>query len=727
MASRRKFDVPELFPKPKYLEATEGDSDLSLDVRLVTSDVSPLQRKAVRSILTAAGVRVVANKKKYVVDARVEAVSAFSLEDVPEVNRKDYYELRITGSEVYIRAPEQEGTVWAAHTLAALFRQFIRGQVLPNLFVRDWPVLPVRGIFVENKWGPDRMSVADWSQVIDEMAAVKLNTLGIGLYGCWGGCRFEGANRPTEFLMVPVPGHDELKNEHLVRWYSPEREEWKFEASAPAMYEGDFLQEVETYGRERGVKVVPFVNSLGHNTLIPRLMPALSAKDAKGKATGVGYCTSATETREFIEAFYESIITRYFPLGIEYFHVQLDEVWPDKPWPDEPSKIGEPWCQCKACKKNSAEKNFQDYVLWLVEMLVKKGVKKVVMWNDQLTRHMDAFDADFAKRLKKSGLNKNLILHWWWYNNDALNDKTRVAIGKKQGVDGWVAPMTCYFNWSTYDHRLPNVDKMMRMCEDEGGVGALSYAVHDPSHLDHEALLAAYAWESSQGQTMEQVLKRWKNAHFGVDAQHYSQATEKILAAVREPLYPICLQYQYSYVGKDGTDFPRRFPEEALLRLEKQPEGTDVTGRLQQCVTLAKEADVLLCKMLENDGLIDSEKGCLKSLRGEALRIQAIAGLFVWLLDLRANLQGNAVKKSQVTACGKARDEYYRLLGLFEHCKPQWVTPAAMQAMSVSLAFLNQLHDELNGYAGKKKADAIRWFAELPEPPQPVAVDDENA
>jgi hypothetical protein len=724
MVGRRKLEIPELFPQPKFLEATGGDSDLALDVRLVTRDVSPLQRKAVRSILTAAGVRVVANKKKYVVDARVEEHSSFELDDVPAACRKDYYELRVTGSEVYIRSPEQEGAVWASHTLASLFRHVIRGHDLPNLQIRDWPQLPVRGVFVENKWGPDRMCLADWYQTIDEMAAVKLNTIGVGLYGCWGRCRFENGDRPSEFLMVPVPEHDELKHEQLMRWYSAEQEEWKAERYLPAMYEGDFFQEVEAYGRERGVRVVPFVNSLGHNTLIPRTLPELSAKDAKGEATGVGYCTSIKETRDFIEAFYGSILERYFPMGTEYFHIQLDEVWPDHPWPEEPSKLGEPWCQCKLCEKLSREELFQNYVLWLVEMLVKKGVKKVVMWNDQLTRHMDALDSDFVARLQAANLQDHLVLHWWWYNNDALHERTRVSLGKEHGIAGWVAPMTCYYNWSTYDYRLPNIDMMLRMCEKEGGDGAVSYAVHDPSHLDHEALLAAYTWESTKGQSMDKVLKRWKDAHFGVDARKYSEATEKIRSAVQEPFYAICLQYQYSYVGKGDNGWPRLFPEEALKRLEAEPASSKVSERLQSCLQLGKEADALLLKMLDNEELIEAGKGCLLSLRGEALRIQAIAGLFDWLLALRADLQSGSVKKSQVTACTKARSEYCRLLEEFEKCKPQWVTPAALQALSLSMAFLDQLLEELKSFAGKKKAAELRWHAELPPPPPPS--DDEE-
>jgi len=88
-----------------------------------------------------------------------------------------------------------------------------------------------RGIFVENKWGPDRMSLADWRTVIDRLSAMKLNRLGIGLYGCWGSCRFEG--QPTEFLMVPVPGHPELKSEKKLRWYSPRQRKWITKAYLP--------------------------------------------------------------------------------------------------------------------------------------------------------------------------------------------------------------------------------------------------------------------------------------------------------------------------------------------------------------------------------------------------------------------------------------------------------------------------------------------------------------
>ena len=59
MVSRRKFEILELYPQPKKIEQLEGMSELSNDIRLVTDNVYPLQRKAIRSILTASGVKVV--------------------------------------------------------------------------------------------------------------------------------------------------------------------------------------------------------------------------------------------------------------------------------------------------------------------------------------------------------------------------------------------------------------------------------------------------------------------------------------------------------------------------------------------------------------------------------------------------------------------------------------------------------------------------------------------
>ncbi len=697
--------IPELFPQPKVIERLGGDSDFSMDVRLVTSNVQPLQRKAIRSILTSEGVRVVANKKKYVVNVYVEPEDGFNLSKVPANCRKDYYELKIDGSELNIRAPGQDGTVWASYTAASLFRMIQKGKTLPNMIIRDWPVLPVRGIFVENKWGPDRMTFIDWCRTIDELAAMKMNLLGIGLYGCWGSCRYEGNDRPTEFLMVPVPEHDALKTVHHIKWYSPEKDVWNNEEYLPAMRDNDtLLADVINYASERGVTVVPFFNSFGHNTFFAREIPEISAKDKNGKPTGVGYCITSKKTREFVEKLYTSILDKYYPNGADYFHIQMDEVWPDYPWPNEPTKVGDPWCKCASCRRKKSQENLENYVIWLVDMLVKKGVKKVVMWNDQLTRHMNVLDDKFVKKLEEAGLKDKLILHWWWYSNAKLDDTTRVSIGRKLGISGWVAPMTCYYNWSNYDYRRDNIDLMMHMCESEKAEGAVSYAVHDPSHLDHEALLAAYAWESTKKQTKEAVQQRWAFVNFGDFGEKYMKAVDLIRQAATIPNYGRCINYTYTYINV--KEWPRRYPGEPLDALEEQ---ADAPKDLQKAFALAAEAEAIFAEIAAAPGLTDQAAGCISSLRGEAARIQAVAGAFGYLLDLRQKLQDGMVLKSMVTSTLKAHDDLCNFMALVEQYKPTWVMPASMQALSTLLAFLEQLAGDLKKHAARKQAKMLLW------------------
>ncbi len=712
MATSRGFEIPELFPQPKQLRPTEGISELAIDVRLSTTNVLPLQRKAVRSVLSAAGVRVVANKKKYIVDARVNKPESFELSSVPEPCRKDYYELEVSGSEVHIRSPYQEGMVWAAQTLATLFTLIIDGKKVPNLTIQDWPTLPVRGIFIENKWGPDRMLPTDWFQAIDAISAVKMNTLGIGLYGCWGSCRLEGEDKPAEFLFAPSDDEEmaDLKSEHRLRWYDPAGDLWHDETYLPYMFQDDTLAEVINYGKERGVNIIPFFNSLGHNTLIPRLRPRISARDEAGKPTGVGYCTSAPETREFLEKLYAGIVEKYYPDGLEYFHIQLDEVWPTFPHPENALKKESPWCRCPTCKDQQQGKLFQDHLLWLVEMLSQKGVQKVVFWNDQLTRNDQLLDEDFVRRLEEANLKDRVVIHWWWYDNHKIHPSVQPQRAKKLGLnDNWVAPMTCYYNWTTYSYHRPNIEKMLCLAEKEGATGAVSYSVHDPSHLDHEALLGAYAWESpSKAGKMAAVQQRWTSSSFGPDAALYNQGVDLLTEVSLLPCFDLCRQYHYCYSGEDLPAWPRAYPQEALEKLSQLPD-SEIPATLRKAASSAQKAAEIFAKILLNTNLNVLLRNALMSLLADAVRAQALAELFAWLLETKSQVASQPVSPEMAKKCGQARTKLQAMLKIFDANKPSWVSPVSLQPFSYLLLFLEQLEKELATQAGKKEKAKINW------------------
>lgn len=345
-------------------------------------------------------------------------------------------------------------------------------------------------------------------------------------------------------------------------------------------------------------------------------------------------------------------------------------------------------------------------------MLVSKGVKKVVVWNDQLTRHSHVLDTALVKRLEEAGLKDKLIIHWWYYSNDKIVDSVRPRLGGKLGLTGWVAPMTCYYNWDSYDYRRPNIEKMVKIAETDGAEGAVSYAVHDPSHFDHEALLAVYAWESTAvAGTPDKVQKRWSANHFGALSDSYVKAVDKLVAASRNPAFALCRHYPYCYTRSSSPTWPRPYPEEAidhLLQLE------NAVTALTETAAQADEAWQLLSKLAEQETVTPIMKSCLQSLAADAVRIKAVAGVFAWLVALKAELNTTpTARKCMVTACEEIRTVYLEQLRFFENNKVSWIVPASMQPLSYMLRFLEILRDELKKSATRKKPLQFCWT--LPE------------
>ena len=708
MATAEAPVVPGLIPEPREVKVLDGAVECGKIVNLIADGALASRVQAMTDVLASTGIEVDGGESAFRVDIELVGAGDLDASDVAETALPEYYELDLRAEGASIRALGADGALWGVHTLAAICRAAAAGHTVPQLRIRDWPDLANRGIFVEDKWGPDRMDLDDWCLTIDRLAALKMNRMGVGIYGCWGNCRYE--DFPTEFLMVPVPGRPELKTEKNLKWYSPEDGAWHHERYLPTLFEGDFLADVVAYGRERGVTVIPFVNSLGHNTMIPRILPEVSAKGEDGTPLGIGYCLSSPKTREFIEGFYTSIIERYYPDGIDFFHIQLDEVWPDNADLEDPHKRVDPWCECPDCRSREREENLQAYIVWLVEMLTARGAKKVVMWNDQLTRHMDALDDSFVSKLRNAGLEDRLILHWWWYSNNELNDRTRVSIGTQLGLPGWVAPMTCYYNWERLTPRLENIDLMMQMAHDEGAEGAVSYAVHDPGWTDHEMLLASYAWHHDGVRSREDQLEKWATGRYGSDGAPFLEALRTLHDVADSPAISSCYNYAYTYC-KEGKPFPRPYPGEALDSLEAK-EG-DIAPQLGEVAARAREAVDGFSSVAGKEIGDERDRACVHSLLGEAARIEGLATVFGLLLDLRKALSNGGVTPALLSRREAARALLHDCMATLEANKPRWVVPSCLQALSVLLAFMDQLERDLTEVqSGSRTPDAVRWQVE---------------
>ncbi|MBQ6474295.1 MAG: hypothetical protein IJJ33_20105 [Victivallales bacterium] len=699
------YELPELLPQPKHIRKLDGFTELSADVRLVTTNVYPLQRKAVRSILSSAGVRVVANKKKFVVDARVEPAENFNLQQVPPEVQKDYYELTVKGSEVFIRAPHQDGTVWASQTLATLFTLFLQGRPLPNLCIQDWPAVPVRGVFMESNPARERMNQPDWCQVIDSLSALKYNLLCLEIYGTDSGNRFQGLRYPQESLCCSIPTQDALKTTSHLDWYSPAKGRWVHEDYLPFLREKeDALAELLAYGAEKGIAIVPVFSSLGANTFLPRCISEISAKDASGKATGAGYCTSSEKTRSFLAKFYGSFLERYYPAGVEYFHLRMDESGPEYPSPAAPTKAVPSACKCKMCAKKRPEALFQDYLLWLTEFLVSKGVRKVVLWGSSAVANRLTSDASFAKKLASAGLQGRLALHWRSELNTGKPDPALKSAAKVKGFEAWYGSRNSLAPWLNYENRIPSAEGVLCQAESGKANGVVSFCNFDLAVFSHEALMGLGTWEGGERQGAQTRLARWATALFGERSKMFLQTVQTLQKASVSPLIEPCLFHLQSPVsaGK-GMD---SYPANALAALEKNRKAADGLREVAQWAGKAKEGFTSLLAEPEQAAL---GSAILRSLQADAIRLQALAEAFGFLLALRQELAPGMVLKRMSTSAMKVREDFQARLAQIEVLKPSWLAPVVLHPLSRLYAFLGQLVNDLKEHAARKQASQIRW------------------
>ena len=517
---------------------------------------------------------------------------------------------------ITVRAPEEAGLFYGAVTLAQLVRP---GGTVPGLRIVDEPDFVRRGIFVENKWGMDLMSLEDWKDVIDVLSRLKLNTLDIGVYGCW--CvQYEG--QVTEFLTVPLPNYPLLRTEKTIRYYSPSSG-WKHLTYLPVLFEEDLLGDIVKYGRERNVLVYPHFNSLGHNTLIPRLYPEVSAKDEEGEPTGYGYCLSEPGTYEMVFSMYGHIIKSYLlPNGVRHFHIGMDEVYPvvgaD---PRDPKRRVDPWCRCDRCRGRSRDELLLDYVVKLCSYLVEQGIEHISMWHDQFARQglLEAL----SERLEEAGLRDKVVLHWWHYGLAPPE-----SIRPELGMRAWMTPMHGYFFWWVYGSYLRNIHDMLKLGASQGAEGAESYGAYDPAFHRELCCLAEYSWRNDAGD-LEGFRRKYLRYMFGEASREAEEAMGHLEAVAEHgelhSFLRLLFPYPYTYVNPKKP-YPRDYPGEPLRNLLSDVEGSE--GKLRTIIGHARAAEEGFSSLKGRARFPEVVDGW----EVEALRIRTFAEEFLFLL-----------------------------------------------------------------------------------------------
>ncbi len=672
-----------LFPEPRSIQIIGSNVCLTADIVFVGADAHPLELAAAElvadSLALARGCPVTVGPPGPPSPGFAVYVGAIA-EGLTLPPDDQGYALNITTDGIHLCGTTPIGTWYAAQTLRQIIT--LAGSELPLLSIQDWPHMRYRGLYVECKWGPDLMTLEDWKSAVDACAALKLNVMGVGVYGCWV-VQYDG--QVTEFLMLPLPQITEAASPKTIRYYSPVVGAEQERTYLPEMFQHDFFGELVAYGRSRGVLIRPQFNSLGHNTLIPRLRPEVSARDYDGNPTSYGYCTSASETERLVFAIYDHVLDTYLlPNGVTSFHVGLDEVWDSIGVdPADPKRVVEPWCRCSRCREQTSEELFLDWMLRLCVHLKKRGVTQIAIWNDQLSRHMNLLNEQFVERLAAHGLSESVVIEWWWYSHQGAFSTIRPELGLKR----WVVPMTGYYHWWPYQSYLQNIRAMLALGVSQGAEGTESYCTIDLAFDRNYRYQAEWSWNPTGATELESFRIKYARGLFG-ERWEIGLAAFAALDRVSEPgpLYTLTcslMPYRYTYVAADQP-YPRRYPREVLAALRANP--VESRTRLAEIARHASEARIRF-QELASAGPLAWEYAV------ESHRIEALASVFLALLDIEGLLLHRHAVVTQ-RAKGIARSalaRYDAMMADLEATKAHYLKPQILRELTPLHDYLTRL------------------------------------
>lgn len=503
--------LPPILPRPRKMKAGPARFPLTRAGRITAHlSVDPATGEAGRhaaelisaEFLRRTGQRVAAGAASSGFAIRIAPSGAGRLPAGAET--AEAYELSI-GADGALLTGRDAGLAYAASS----FNQLVEGWDdlhVPEVEIADWPEFPLRGLFVE-VISVAEMRLEDWKRLIRWAASLKLNALNVGLYNCWEP-RYEFFNfRSTHYPQLKSP----IRRNHFSFLQNREIKD----EILPAPYVEEFLGEAITYGRKYGVELSPYFGSLGHNSLIPRLIPEVSMKDADGRPIGHGFCTTEPKTYEVLFNLYDEVIDRYArPYGVTTFHAGLDEV--------------DHICMCERCRaERAAGKNFYvEHLVKLTRRLKERGMTRVIVWHDMLHR-CGSINPAFEQRLRDEGIYDALTLAWWCYSTpdeDArLSNSNSFPSGlfqPKTGIRALTTPSAGWAIWAPLGVSLHTqteaVDWLLRLGRREGSVGSLSYSLHDSSFNLGESVFAQYCWNQAPalGETMTDYARLLFGGHW---------------------------------------------------------------------------------------------------------------------------------------------------------------------------------------------------------------------
>lgn len=484
------------------------------------------------------------------------------------IDSDEAYYVDIGENEAVLCGKTEQGTFYAAQTFAQLIHKVGDEVYVDAQYIKDYPDFKYRGHFIECRYGTEFMTLSDWFAFIDYMAGMKLNQLTVGVYGCWS---VQYDDRPMEYLYIPISTHPELKTPKNIKYYSvKENRLINIDNLMPSMYKQDFLGKIIAYGKKRNVTVKPLFNSLGHNTLIPRLIPEISAKDQNGKSVDHGFCTNNPLTYEVMCGIYDEIIEKYLkPNGITDIEIGMDEV----------ADIYK--CKCEECRKTDFPELCIRYIIRLCKHLIKRGMKRIYIYHDMLFSEFDMINDDLKNRFIDEGIYENVVIDWWTYE-----DPSSLFWGREKDVCGLfhsvIKPATGYYNWAIPTENNENIRACIKVAQKHGFEGVESYSSFEYCYDKNYKTLADVSWNTDGVDNSEEFDTRYARSVFGEKASGALDALRAMSDIMKDEsrktyMNRACKHLEYYFYCYRNNYFTsesarHKFPDEAYQKIEDNAE-----------------------------------------------------------------------------------------------------------------------------------------------------------
>lgn len=595
-------------------------------------------------------------------------------------NETEAYRIKVSAAGITITGFGASGLFYGALSFRQMCRWNNRSAVIPAVEVLDWPDAPFRGYKEECRYGSNVMEREEWLAMIDDLAEKKINNLCIALYGCWG-VQYDG--QVAEYLYLPLKKYPQLKTPMAVKYWSPTDNKWYDYETLPPIYRDNLFGELVRYAKEHGIDVIPGINSLGHNTLFPRMLPEVAPKDEDGTPNPTGFCTSCDETYDLLFSIYDQIIDEYLlPNDIHIFNVLLDEVWDEYGVdPKDPYALKHAWCECPECRKKERADRFIEHSIKILKHLKAKGMTSVLIAHDMLAGNQSklGYVADkFMARIVEEGLRDTLLLNWWWYS-DVREILDFHVMPDELGLRSFTAPWNGYHIWSLLGNAMRNIQIMAEIsrnskcCE-----GHYLYAMWDKSCDRTHDCFADYAWNFEGTGSIDDVTVRYAARHFAPmqDEAYHAFRLMNWITENRKPYHDpeapsqgvlstsgalIAMSYYRTCYFSEKEPYPRHFPG-SLLNAAILPRRWDYERVIYSVASMAKEALAIFEKASRTPGC---DQDMARRMAYECENYQVLVEDWLAFLKIYDLTQGGDQKK--IAPIARARQN--ARLRLMERCE----------------------------------------------------------